>query len=601
MKKFTFLSILLLLSACACFNYTRATIKQDGTVADTSSSEPSFAVTSLNPANPFTSGYTPAQLTATAQASNPPKPKPFSSGYTPAQLTATAQASNPPKPKPFSSGYTPAQLTATAQASNPPKPKPFSSGYTPAQLTATAQASNPPKSKPFSSGYTPAQLTATAQASNPPKSKPFSSGYTPAQLTATAQASNPPKSKPFSSGYTPAQLTATAQASNPPKSKPLTSGHTPAQLTATAQASNPPKSKPFSSGYTPAQLTATAQASNPPKSKPFSSGYTPAQLTATAQASNPPKSKPAPKPKPTTPPTIMQCNTTHTTNKAHTFSGVLAYTRYNIEQNGQLIHTPNNVNQVAYSYTNGKLTLSTSSNITTLAGADGIVTLPDGSLIVGGEGTIWKVNPKTGAHQPANPGGSVVSDHVTYDKQKNVIWTSGDNPLTTLSKVPVSPFGNGTPVQLKGDDTVVSAVAFDGSYNAYYTSSDIQGNGTFGVLNLTTFTTIRKISHLPAAHGIIYDPFTNTLLLAGANHITQIDPKTFKIVSDWSAPTAYPGIQLDQDTTDGLGHVLVASNDGNLVFIDFSKTRKIAASTNYVSIQHLDTNLDDMTLECLNK
>jgi hypothetical protein len=489
MKKFTFLSILLLLSACACFNYTRATIRQGETATDISSSEPSFAVTSLSPAAPFASGYTPAQLTATAQASNPPKPTPFTSGYTPAQLTATAQASNPPKPTPFTSGYTPAQLTATAQASNPPKPTPFTSGYTPAQLTATAQASNPPKRN------------------KPPKPTPFTSGYTPAQLTATAQASNPPKRN------------------------------------------------------------------KPPKPTPFAPGH----------------------------PTIMQCKTTHTTNKAQTFSGILAYTRYNIEENGKVIHTPDNVKQVSYTYTNGKLTLSTGSTITTLAGADGIVTLPDGSLIIGGEGTTWKVNPKTGTNQTANPGGSVVSDHVTYDRQNNVVWTSGDNPLTTLSKIPVSPFGNGTPIQLKGDDTVVSAVAFDGSHNAYYTSSDIQGNGTFGVLNLTTFTTTRKISHLPAAHGIIYDPFTNTLLLAGANHITQIDPKTFKIVSDWTAPTDYPGIQLDQDTTDGLGHILVASNDGNLVFIDFSKTRKIAARTNYVSIRHLDTDLDDMTLECLNK
>src|SRR5205807_4497798 len=224
----------------------------------------------------------------------------------------------------------------------------------------------------------------------------------------------------------------------------------------------------------------------------------------------------------------------------------------------------------------------------------------DGSLIVGGEGTIWKVDPKTGTFQQANPGGTVISDHVTYDSQNNVIWTSGDNPLTTLSKIPLTPFANGTPVQLKGDDPVVSAIAFDGSHNAYYTNSSIKGNGSFGTINLTTLTTTRKINNLPAAHGIIYDPFTNTLLLAGANHITQIDPNTFTVVSDWTAPAQYPGLQLDQNATDGLGHMWAASNDGNLVFLDFSKTRKVADPTNSVSIQHLDTNLDDMTLECLN-
>jgi streptogramin lyase len=262
------------------------------------------------------------------------------------------------------------------------------------------------------------------------------------------------------------------------------------------------------------------------------------------------------------------------------------------------------VRQVAYTYAAGKFTLGAISTITTVLGADGIVTTPDGSLIVGGEGTTWKVNPKTGTFQKTNPGGNVISDHVTYDSQSNVIWTSGDNPVTTLAKISLTSFANstsGTPVQLKGDDTVVSAVAFDGSHNAYYTSSSIQGNGSFGTINFTTLTTTRKINHLPAAHGIIYDPFTNTLLLAGANHITQIDPKTLSVLSDWTVPAQYPGLQLDQDTTDGLGHMWVASNDGNLVFLDFSQTRKVADPTNAVSIQHLDTNLDDMTLECLNE
>ena len=64
-----------------------------------------------------------------------------------------------------------------------------------------------------------------------------------------------------------------------------------------------------------------------------------------------------------------------------------------------------NVKQVSYTYTNGKFTLSTASTITTLTGADGVITLPDGSLIVGGEGSIWKINPNTGAKQMANPGG----------------------------------------------------------------------------------------------------------------------------------------------------------------------------------------------------
>jgi hypothetical protein len=297
-----------------------------------------------------------------------------------------------------------------------------------------------------------------------------------------------------------------------------------------------------------------------------------------------------------------KCGVSQTTSQANTFSGFLAYTRYNLlDKNGKVIQTPDNVKRVAYSYSAGKFTIGTISTITTVLGADGIVTVPDGSFVVGGEGTTWKIDGKTGATQRTNPGGTVESDHVTYDSQRNVIWTSGDNPLTTLSKIPLNAFVTGTtgiPVQLKGDDTTVSGVAFDGSHNAYYTASSITGNGSFGTINLDTFTTVRKISHLPAAHGITYDPFTNTLILAGANHITQIDPNTFSVISDWTAPAQYSGLQLDQDTVDGHGHMWAASNDGNLVFIDFSHTRKVAALTNYTSVQQLDTNLDDITLQC---
>src|SRR5205807_5227507 len=122
---------------------------------------------------------------------------------------------------------------------------------------------------------------------------------------------------------------------------------------------NPPATTP-TNGNPPAT---TPTNGNPPvsTSTPFASGY------------------------------ALKCNTTQTTNQANTFSGVLAYTRYNIEQNGKVTQTPDNVKQVAYTYTAGKFTLGAISTITTVLGADGIVTIPDGSLIIGGEGATWKV------------------------------------------------------------------------------------------------------------------------------------------------------------------------------------------------------------------
>src|SRR5439155_25938761 len=94
-----------------------------------------------------------------------------------------------------------------------------------------------------------------------------------------------------------------------------------------------------------------------------------------------------------------------------------------------------------------------------------------------------------------------------------------------LSSIPVGSFGPvGTTHTLTGDDTAVTQIAFDGAGNAYYTASDAFGNGTFGTINLTTFVTSRKMTALPAAHGMAFDAGTNTLILSGANHISQIDP-----------------------------------------------------------------------------
>jgi streptogramin lyase len=94
------------------------------------------------------------------------------------------------------------------------------------------------------------------------------------------------------------------------------------------------------------------------------------------------------------------------------------------------------------------------------------------------------------------------------------------------------------------------------------------------------------------------DHFTNTLILVGSNHITQIDPKTFTVVSDWTAPSKYPAIELDQAAVDGRGHLWATSHDGNLVFIDYSRTRKVANPANSVSFHFIEPRLDDIALLC---
>ena len=117
------------------------------------------------------------------------------------------------------------------------------------------------------------------------------------------------------------------------------------------------------------------------------------------------------------------------------------------------------------------------------------------------------------------------------------------------------------------------------------------GYGNVGLIDLKTFTTQRRLVNVPGAHGMVFDRFTGNLLLFGSTHVTQVDPGVMKIVSDL---TVKAPVTLDQGTVDGNGYVFVASNQGQLVFVDYSGSKKIGASGNTVSVQFVESALDDV-------
>ena len=354
----------------------------------------------------------------------------------------------------------------------------------------------------------------------------------------------------------------------------------------------------FALGYPPALRDPSAQSafavgyppfsSDPSTEKPFAVGYPPPLTNPSAQTAVA-LGYPAP------------CSLSGvSTAQNRIFSGIIAYTIYNGTPARN--NTVPNVKRIAYRYDGSKFTLGVAVPIATTLGADGITVLPNGNLVVGSEGReVYLMSPQSGPIKIALIVGTIESDHVTYDSQRNVIWTSGYSSSGSsegLAEIPLNTFTGAIIRLLKGDDARVTHIAFDTSHKAYYTNSEPQGNGSFGVIDLDAFTTVRKINNLPAAHGISFDHFTNTLFLVGANHITQINPITFAIISDWVAPPQHSQLRLDQATFDGQGHLWATSNDGNIVFIDYSRTRKVADATNYQSIQFIDTKLDDVALLC---
>lgn len=247
-----------------------------------------------------------------------------------------------------------------------------------------------------------------------------------------------------------------------------------------------------------------------------------------------------------------------------------------------------NVHRVNFHYDGVAFSLGAPITVASTVGADGVIFAPDGDLLVGGQGDrIHKVVPGTGATTTRNVGGTA-SFHLSLDPSGLKAWSA--SIPGALAEVPLNPFANGIPRPLVGDDTSITSIAFDASGNAYYTTAASGGFGSVGRINLTTFTTTRVLSGIPAAHGMVFDPFTGHLMLFGSTHVTQINPVNFAILSDRS----FPGASFDQGTADGTGHLYVADNGGRLLFLDYSATGLIGDAGNFSSLQPLLPFLDDV-------
>ena len=238
---------------------------------------------------------------------------------------------------------------------------------------------------------------------------------------------------------------------------------------------------------------------------------------------------------------------------------------------------------------NGTFTLTGDTNIASTGGADGIVLNPNnGQLLIGGQGNaIHQVNPATGTFTTSFPG--VDTFHLAVDPSKNVVWAS--SIPGALASSPINPFGGpGTIRTLSGSDTAITSIAFAPSGTVYYTNAGSGGFGNFGTINLATGVTSRLLTNVPAAHGMVYDPFSNSLILGGDSHISQISLTTNTIIHDLTVA----GDTFDQGAVDGKGHLFWADNNGRLFFLDYSTTGDVGSPNDFVSNAFFKGALDDI-------
>ncbi|HET9731326.1 MAG TPA: hypothetical protein VFP54_01515 [Acidimicrobiales bacterium] len=249
---------------------------------------------------------------------------------------------------------------------------------------------------------------------------------------------------------------------------------------------------------------------------------------------------------------------------------------------------PGTLQKVTYRLEGGQIRFAAPQIIAHPGGADGTVFSPDGRLLVGGgDGQVYAVDAATGVSTAVRAGTTAFM--LAVEPSGHVVYTAGLPGL--LAAVPLRPLAAGRSVPLHGDDTLVTGMAFGPRGQAVYTTSPPAGRGSIGLIDLATGTTRRLFADVPAAHGIIYDPYTNSFLVMGGSTVFQLagdDPSV--ILSEATVPAT----PIDQGAVDGHGHALLACNCGSVVYVDYSASHRIGDVTNTVSARHLVDNLDDV-------
>lgn len=269
-----------------------------------------------------------------------------------------------------------------------------------------------------------------------------------------------------------------------------------------------------------------------------------------------------------------------------------------------------NVNAVTSATLNGNaLTFSGNHNIATTTGADGLLFLPDGNLAIAGQ----NANNPAQVHEITTAGTAVasasttagsngsyhlaLSSNATNANLYTLCNTNCGNNFTrfTLSGGGLS--GNGTQITVTANagSAQVTGLIFDPVNSTWYygATPDNSISGDFGTVSFSgnTATLTRLLSNVPA-HGVTFDPFTNDIIINGGTNIEQFDPTTGMIVST----VTVNGDEFDQAAVDGKGHLFVASNNGNLVGIDYDNAtgHLINGAGATFATAFLAANLDDI-------
>jgi hypothetical protein len=266
-----------------------------------------------------------------------------------------------------------------------------------------------------------------------------------------------------------------------------------------------------------------------------------------------------------------------------------------------------NVWEVTANLNGSSLTFSGDHSIASTAGADGLLFLPDGNLAIAGQNANnpAQVHEITKLGAPVTSAATTASSNGSYHLALNNAGTNlfslcntncGSN-FTQFTLAGGGLSGAGVDITVSGGpgSQQVTGLIFNPSNGKWYYGTAVDGStsGDFGTVAFsgTTATLTRLLSGVPS-HGLTFDPFTNDIIMSSGNLVEQFDPTVGAngaVVSTFMGPG---GDQYDQSAADGKGHLFVASNNGNLVGLDYDASALINTGTHGESF--LRSSLDDI-------
>ncbi|HTI44929.1 MAG TPA: PEP-CTERM sorting domain-containing protein [Casimicrobiaceae bacterium] len=256
----------------------------------------------------------------------------------------------------------------------------------------------------------------------------------------------------------------------------------------------------------------------------------------------------------------------------------------------------NNVLRTSFSYddVSGVVSYGAQTPITNVNGADGIIFAPNGNLIVTSNTTsnVYRINASTGALlQTLATGTPGFPDfHMALDPNNSQFYSSNRynrtfGPLDTFTINGDGSFNDATTTPIldsaTGGLSNVTQIAFAPNGRVMYTDGVPNSNGSIGLFNFgvanDTTTELIPANQVPAAHGMIYDPFTGLMTMFGGGQVATIDPTqaTNALIAGSLLQFDVPNIgDFDQGAVDGHGHAFIAGS-GAITFIDYSISHDI--------------------------